>query len=61
MRRWILARVGSFQFHVENLIVEFNGVSKSGLEIEIGQYCVKIQLISRQPVKVPHFIAFSQS
>jgi hypothetical protein len=34
-------------FLVMNLIVESNELSRSGLEIEIGHFCVKIQLLSR--------------
>jgi hypothetical protein len=33
-------------FCVMNLIVEFNELSKSGFGIEIGRFCVKIQLLS---------------
>jgi hypothetical protein len=33
-------------FLVMSLIVESNELSKSGLEIEIGCFCVKIQLLS---------------
>jgi hypothetical protein len=35
-------------FRVLNLIVEFNELSKSGLDIEIGRFCVKIQLLSHR-------------
>jgi hypothetical protein len=33
-------------FLVMNLIVESNEISKSGLGIKIGRFCVKIQLLS---------------
>ncbi len=33
-------------FLVMNLIVKFNGLFKSGPGIKIGQFCVKIQLVS---------------
>jgi hypothetical protein len=33
-------------FRVLNLIIESNELSKSGLGIEIGRFCVKIQLLS---------------
>jgi hypothetical protein len=32
-------------FHVSNLIVESNELSKSGFGIEIGQLCAEIQLL----------------
>ncbi len=35
-------------FFVMNLIVKFNGLFKSGPGIKIGQFCVKIQLVSHQ-------------
>jgi hypothetical protein len=35
-------------FHVSNLIVEFNVLSKSGLGVEIGQLCAEIQLLSHR-------------
>jgi hypothetical protein len=37
-----------FYFRVLNPIVEFNVLSKSGLGIEIGGFCVKIQLLSHR-------------
>jgi hypothetical protein len=33
-------------FLVMNLVIESNELSKSGLGIEIGHFCVKIQLLS---------------
>ncbi len=35
---------------VLNLIVESNELSKSGLGIEIGRFCVKIQLLSHRKI-----------
>jgi hypothetical protein len=43
-------------FRVLNLIVESNELSKSGLGIEIGRFCVKIQLLShRKTSKIAAF------
>jgi hypothetical protein len=38
-------------FHVSNLI-ESNELSKSGLKVEIGRFCVKIQLLSHHKTSI---------